>query len=142
MEDRILAAFPFTSVDSAADTTVGIFAVCDGHGGSFVSQYITESMPQVIRKVMAEALLTVTSSGASTPTINSLSSQVLEDVLKESCRRLEKQLQDLPRLTVDIKAVKGTTHDERTDQPLNPKPADSSGSTGLFRIILDLNHAQ
>ncbi len=143
MEDRVLASFPFSDfgaarsgagIDGSSGNAVGIFGICDGHGGSFVSQYLVDTMPRVAKAAM-ESLREEHESMSPAAFLETLSPSQLESVLSQSCHALEEELRTLPRLTVDLKAIKGVTINDATGQPLQPKSADSSGSTGLFCIV-------
>ena len=137
MEDRVLASFPFVNQrvthigGGLFENDVGLFGICDGHGGSFVSQYMVDAMPRVAKTAM-DSCIENQKEGAP---VDILSSSLLREILYQCCHTLEEELRALPRLEVDLKAVKGETINESTGQPIQPKPTDSSGSTGLFCIV-------
>jgi serine/threonine protein phosphatase PrpC len=130
MEDRVLAVCPFliantnngnNSIGSSNNEMMGLFGICDGHGGSFVSQFLVDEMPALVQQELQMA--------------SGKGPERLHMALMSSCLSAEKKLQEHPRMAVDLKPVKGVVFNPESGQPLNPKPADSSGSTGLFCLV-------
>ena len=137
MEDRVLIAVSTPHAvdadDSAGNDALtapspfdskgwNIYAVCDGHGGTFCAQYLVDHFPRIIASTAEKAHLLNTHSPTASP-------DDLCAVLVEAFASMEQELMQNPRMEVETKTVQGTTHNLETGQPKSAKTLDGSGST-------------
>lgn len=108
MEDRVFVACPVDRMPSWC-----LFGVCDGHGGSFSSEFLAQNIPQLVAK---EADLWSQRGGGAT-------AEMLQGLLLSVCKQTEQLLRDHPRMKVEhMKSGLVTT-------------LDSSGSTLVLTLV-------
>ena len=130
MEDRTLVACPFLPMRSW-----NLFAVCDGHAGTYCSQYLVDHMPRIISNVTASILEQDHSLQYQTPR-----PEELELILKEACAIAEHELAHSPRMEIELRATASELYDH-TGQPKNAKALDSSGSTMVLCLVTPHHYA-
>eukprot|EP01035_Chromulina_nebulosa_P017718 gene17718-23310_t len=108
-EDRAL-----TIPSLSSHSQYGLFGVFDGHGGSFCSEYLKNNLSNIVSSQLDIHL-------SSTSNIE----ESLVAVLKKSCELIEKELREIPKLTV--------TRPKTAAGKL--KAADTSGSTAIICLI-------
>lgn len=99
-----------------------MFGVCDGHGGSFCSSYLSKNLPTLVAK---EASKRADGAGLSLGTANDSDTtpENLKDLLHSVCIDADSKLQDHPRMVVE-RTVRG-----------NLSCFDSSGSTAVMALV-------
>jgi serine/threonine protein phosphatase PrpC len=117
MEDRMIAVSPVPG-----RKTWSLFAVFDGHGGSFCSQYLSENFPKIL--VVAADLVVSLSSSPDASSFQSIddSPEMLRRTMIAACMQAEDALKNHPRLKVRKVGTKYRCH-------------DNSGSTGVIALV-------
>ena len=100
------------------------FGVCDGHGGSFCSEYLSSNIPMMLEN---EASILARYMGSSylpggTSNDSDTTPLILKEMLIRICADAEKKLKEHPRMTVERNGLKCSA-------------IDSSGSTAVLALI-------
>ena len=122
-----------TNTTAAEEVVVGLFVVCDGHGGAFTAKYITENAASVFTSVFNEACNRYYQSQyESTPRAYDTPSNLIptpsfwSSILSAVCAQLEESLRHQPRMMLP----------ESGPSLMGKKSAkDNSGSTAVFTLI-------
>ena len=124
---------PTTGAAATEEVVVGLFVVCDGHGGAFTAKYITENAASVFTSVFNEACNRYYQSQyESTPRAYDTPSNLIptpsfwSSILSVVCAQLEDSLRNQPRMMLP----------ESGPSLMGKKSAkDNSGSTAVFTLI-------
>lgn len=121
MEDRITIACPVKGRQNWS-----FFAVFDGHGGSFVSNYLSYRFPVIISEIAYEFEQQMQSHLLPGGVNNDLDTtpELLQTILCQACLKADEELKNHPRLLVKKQKSTG-----------NLLIKDSSGSTGILALI-------
>jgi len=124
MEDRVLVPVSYAQDGPFMHKGWNIYAVCDGHGGAYCSQYLVDHFPRIIASIADRQNLLGLHCPDATP------DQVCE-ILVEAFAAAEQELALNPRMEVEVKSVQGETHDPVTGQvcPLCDASAILCGAT-------------
>ena len=122
-----------TTGTAAEEVVVGLFVVCDGHGGAFTAKYITDNAASVFTGVFTEACNRYYQSQyESTPRAYDTPSNLIptpsfwSSILSAVCAQLEDSLRNQPRMMLP----------ESGPSLMGKKSAkDNSGSTAVFTLI-------
>jgi len=109
MEDRILVPVSYAQDKPFVHKGWNIYAVCDGHGGVYCSQYLVDQFPHVLARIAERENLLGMHCPDSTP-------DRLREILMEVFATIEQELAANPRMEVEVKSVHGMTHDPATGQ--------------------------
>jgi hypothetical protein len=107
------------------------FGVCDGHGGSFSSNFLANTIPPMLTR---EAALLARYLGSSylpggTSNDSDTTPQLLTDLLAKICADADSQLSQQPRMLVEQSGGAGTS------SRLKYTVMDGSGSTAIFALV-------
>lgn len=134
-EDRVLVRCPLCDERPAWS----LFAVCDGHGGSYVStQLVNELLPTLFVDYEASLRLMAGVAGAEHDkedtqlTDFETTPEILKKMMVDVCLNADSILKEHPRLEVE------TVFSRKTGEALSIKALDTSGSTAIIVLVTAL----
>ena len=111
MEDKVIILSPVTCVPHWS-----FFAVCDGHGGDYVAQYLSENLGNILSRTVNQIEMDKGKKIDEDSTADDM-----KKVLLDTCESADLEISKQPRMKVEKK------------EDITCK--DKSGSTGLFCLI-------
>lgn len=117
MEDRVLVACPVPGRPAWT-----LFGVCDGHGGSFCSSFLSKQLPLLLAKE-ADMLADRAGPALGTSSDADTTPDLLRNLLLSTCAEADKRLQEHPRMAVEW------------TKSGNISCLDSSGSTAVMALV-------
>jgi len=135
MEDAIIAECPLSATCS---DKWSCFAVLDGHGGSFASEYVASRLPRILAEKLDDLLLPSLEHNLDTPSSRcsvdpvSITGGRLETLLIEACTKTNQELSGIPKMTVTVHercSNKKRVDVDNSQSRYELRSADTSGTT-------------